>query len=71
MGQIIYFLTFIYLFVHMNILHACISMYYAYDCYPLWTEKGIRSPGSGVIDSCEPLYGSLQEQQALLIAECS
>lgn len=50
----------------MNILHACISMYYAYDCYPLWTGKGIRSPGSGVIDSCEPSCGFLESNSGPL-----
>ena len=44
----------------------------------LQRSEGVRSPGIGIIDGCEPSYGHwepnlghLQEQQVLLIGEPS
>ena len=48
-------------------------MYHVHACYPYRAEEGIRSPATGVRDSCEPPCGCwelnpnpLQAQQVLL-----
>ena len=44
--------------------------------YPQRTEEGVRTPGTGITDSCEPLCGywelnlsSLEEHPVLLLTE--
>ena len=57
-------------------LPACMYVYHV-CAWCLWRpEEGIRSPGTGVTDGCEPPYGywesnlgPLEEQQVLLKAE--
>jgi hypothetical protein len=62
----------------MSVLPVCIEVHHICVCCPENPEEGIRSPESGVTDSCEPLGGCwesnpvpLQKQQGLLTAEPS
>jgi hypothetical protein len=37
------------------ITHLCLCVWlYACDCSCLWGSGGVRFPGAGAIDSCEP-----------------
>lgn len=42
----------IYHFMHMRVLHTCMSVCFLYPV-PAEARRGIRSPGTGVADSCE------------------
>jgi hypothetical protein len=60
----------------MSILPAYMSMQHLCTWYPQRTEEGVRTPGTGITDSCEPLCGdleltlsSLEEHPVLLLTE--
>lgn len=63
----------------MSILFAYVSVNHVCACCPQKSDKGIRTPGSRVVDSCKPQHvcvwgsnpGFLQEQKVLLTSECS
>lgn len=61
--------------MHMGVLSAGIFEYHIYPCCLRRLEAGVESPGTRILDSCEPLYGcwestlSLQEQSVSLTAD--
>jgi hypothetical protein len=75
----LYFLYILLSFFFMcgDILPACMSLYYICDWYPQRPEEGVRSPGIGVTDGCEPPCGYWElnlgplEQSVLLTTEPS
>ena len=44
-----------YLFVYLCL---CKPLYHVHALCPQWLEEGIRYPGNGVTDSCEPPHGA-------------
>ena len=47
-----------------SVLPACMSGRHDIGAMPLEPEEGIRSPGTGVTDTCEPLCGCWEPNPA-------
>jgi hypothetical protein len=61
----------------VDVLPACMSMYHLQWLELMEARRELESPGSEVIDGCEPLCGCwesnldpLEEQRVLSTAEC-
>lgn len=57
--------------MYMNVLSTCVSIYHRH-AWCLWkTKEGIRSPGAGVTEGCEPPCGCWEQNLGLLESKCS
>lgn len=54
----------VYYFVYVSIAYMCV-VYYRH-AVPLQAKEGVKSPGTGVIDGCEPPHGWLELGPGLL-----
>lgn len=67
----------IFYFMYMNVLLDCMSMYHIHAWFLRRLEERIRSPGTELMDCCEPSRGCYasssgpDKQQVLLTAEPS
>lgn len=72
-----YFHLLIFYFMHKGVLSACVSLCHVCAWCSWRSEVDIRSPGTEVMDSCEPLYGYWKlnpgswQEQVLLAGEPS
>ena len=50
----------------MSVFSACVAVYHRCAWCPQKPEEGIGSPGTRIIDCCEPQYGFLDSNSASL-----